>query len=123
MKKWKKIGLGLLSTLVFSPLVALAQAGSTGLLIPPQPKGLPGQYTTATTLVLQIINIALAVVGIVAILFIVIGGFRYITSAGNEEAAESGKKMITNAIIGLVVVILSYVIIRVIMNALAYGLV
>ena len=115
MKKWKQIGLGLATVAAFSPLAAFAQ----GLLVPGQPTGLPSAGGgTAGAFILYIINILLGVVGIIAILFIIIGGFRYITSAGSEEAAESGKKMITNAIIGLVVVILSYVIIRVIMNAL-----
>ena len=38
---------------------------------------------------------------------------------GNEEAAESAKKTITNAIIGIVIVILAFVIVRVISNAIA----
>ena len=63
----------------------------------------------------------MGIVGLIAVAFIIIGGFRYITSAGNEEAAEGGKKMITDAIIGLVVIILSYTIITVIMNALVRG--
>ena len=39
-------------------------------------------------------------------------------AGGNEETAESAKKTIINAIIGIVVVILSFVIVRVISNAL-----
>ncbi len=69
--------------------------------------------------ILKIINIALSVAGLIAVLFLIIGGFRYITSAGNEETAEQAKKVITNAIIGVVVIILSFVIVRVISNALA----
>jgi amino acid transporter len=74
--------------------------------------------TSASALILRIINIALGVAGLVAVLFLVIGGFRYITSAGNEETAEQAKKIITNAIIGIVVIILSFVIVRVISGAL-----
>ena len=44
--------------------------------------------------------------------------FRYITAGGNEETAETAKKTITNAIIGIVVIILAFVIVRVISNAL-----
>lgn len=69
----------------------------------------------------RIINIALSVAGLVAVLFLIIGGFRYITSAGNEETAEQAKKIIINAIIGIVVIILSFVIVRVISNALING--
>ncbi|MBX4186747.1 MAG: hypothetical protein KW802_00590 [Candidatus Doudnabacteria bacterium] len=93
--------------------VALAQfttpsAGGTGL---------PND-TSISQFILKIINIALAVAGLIAVLFLIIGGFRYITSAGNEETAESAKKIIINAIIGVVVIILSFVIVRVISNAL-----
>ena len=93
--------------------VALAQfqtpsAGNTGL---------PND-TSISGFIMKIINIALAVAGLIAVLFLIIGGFRYITSAGNEETAEQAKKIITNAIIGIVVIILSFVIVRVISNAL-----
>jgi len=80
--------------------------------------GLPND-TSISGFIMKIINIALAVAGLIAVLFLIIGGFRYITSAGNEETAEQAKKIITNAIIGVVVIILSFVIVRVISNALA----
>jgi hypothetical protein len=63
-------------------------------------------------------NILLPVVGIITVVFIIIGGFRYITARGDEEAAASGKKILTNAIIGLVIVILSYIMVIVVINAL-----
>jgi hypothetical protein len=79
--------------------------------------GLPND-TSISNFIIKIINIALTVAGLIAVLFLIIGGFRYITSAGNEETAEQAKKVITNAIIGVVVIILSFVIVRVISNAL-----
>ncbi|HEX9503062.1 MAG TPA: hypothetical protein VF974_01935 [Patescibacteria group bacterium] len=79
--------------------------------------GLPND-TSVSGFILKIINIALGVAGLVAVLFLIIGGFRYITSAGNEETAESAKKIIINAIIGVVIIILSFVIVRVISGAL-----
>lgn len=99
--------------IVALPLVAGAQfrppdTGGTGL---------PGD-TSVTGFIMKIINIALAIAGLVAVLFLIIGGFRYITSAGNEETAENAKKIILNSIIGIVVIILSFVIVRVISNAL-----
>lgn len=60
----------------------------------------------------------LVVVGVLAIFFVIIGGVQYLVSGANEEWAESGKKTLTNAIIGLVIIILSYVIVNVINNAL-----
>lgn len=56
--------------------------------------------------------------GVLAVLFVIIGGFQYITAGVNQELAETGKKTLTNAIIGLVIIILSYAIVTVINNAL-----
>jgi heme/copper-type cytochrome/quinol oxidase subunit 2 len=103
-----------------------------GLLLPalasavdirPDPiSGLPGdRSSTFTDEISTIIQIILAVVGLIAVAFLIWGGFRYITSAGNDEVAEEGKKTIQNAIIGLVVIILSYIIVTVIANALVRG--
>lgn len=54
----------------------------------------------------------ISVVGIVAMGAIVIGGARYLTSAGNPSAIEDAKHTINSAIIGLLLAITSWVIIR-----------
>jgi hypothetical protein len=99
--------------LVAAPFVAGAQYRDPN----PGGTGLPSD-TKLSEFILNIINIALGVAGLVAVLFLIIGGFRYITAAGNEEAGEQAKKIILNAIIGIVVIILSFVIVRVIGQAL-----
>lgn len=127
----KKFVLSFLLVALFLPSLALATTFVTekcllGIDIIPIPcvdlfaVGPAGAYTF-TGLALRIINMALWVVGILSVLFVIIGGFRYVTAAGNEERAEGAKKTITHAIIGIVIVILSFVIIRVISNALIYG--
>lgn len=129
MKKLKLLIPGIFAAvwlwIIAGAYMVSAQAPGTqtrGLTPPTKPTGLPGNAgDSASGWILNIINISLAVVGIIAVAVLVYGGFRYITSAGNEEAAESGKKAIQNAIIGLVVVIFSYVIVTVIMNALRPG--
>lgn len=95
--------------------------GAQGLRVPDGGSfGLPNQ-ASASDLIIFIINIALAIAGLIAVFFLIIGGFRYITAAGNEDASEQAKKIILNAIIGIVVIILSFVIVRVISNALTTG--
>ncbi len=74
--------------------------------------------STATELILRVIQILLAIAGLVAVIFLIVGGFRYIIAGGNEETAETAKKTIINAIIGIVIIILAFVIVRVISNAL-----
>ena len=63
-----------------------------------------------------LVNFLLSIIAAVSVLFVIIGGFKYVTSNGNEEAASKGRQTITNAIIGLVIAMLSYTIIRVAVN-------
>jgi hypothetical protein len=59
-----------------------------------------------------IVNLLSAIVGIVAVIMIIVGGFRYITSGGNDTSVTSAKNTILYAIIGLVVVALAQLIVR-----------
>lgn len=54
--------------------------------------------------------------GPIAIFFIAFGGLRYIISHGKQEEMEKAKKTITYAIVGLLVVIFSYVIIQTVIS-------
>lgn len=74
------------------------------------------RVTNAADLIAFIIRIALLLVGGIAILFLIIGGFRYIASNGNQEQAKKGKATIVNALIGLVVVILAWVLVTAVIS-------
>lgn len=90
-----------------------------GQFLPPDGGGIGvAEDVTITGFLIRIIQILLAIAGLIAVLFLIVGGFRYITAGGNEETTEAAKKTITNSIIGIVVIILSFVIVRVISNAL-----
>ena len=64
------------------------------------------------------VKLFLGVAGIVAVIFAIYGGFMYMTSAGAEEQAEKGRATFVNALIGLVIIILSYVVISVVIDLL-----
>ncbi len=70
--------------------------------------------TSVNQLVKKILTWLLSISFGVAVLFLIVGGFWYITSAGNEETAEKGKNTAINAIIGIVIIVLSWVIINVV---------
>ena len=118
MKKISIVKVAQVSALVLTFALALAPVAFAQFITPNAGNSNLPNDTSVSGFILKIINIALAVAGLVAVLFLIIGGFRYITSAGNEETAEQAKKIITNAIIGVVIIILSFVIVRVISNAL-----
>ena len=77
--------------------------------------------TNVNDLIRTVINWVLTITFGIAVLFLIIGGFWYITSAGNEETAAKGKSTVINAIIGIVIIILSYVIINVVSNLVSGG--
>ena len=76
--------------------------------------GLNCNTTDANALIKNVINWLLGIAFGIAVLFLIIGGFWYMTSAGNEETAEKGKNTAINAIIGIVIILLSYVIVNVV---------
>ena len=77
--------------------------------------GLNGSQSLSD-LIVNVIRLMLLFAGAIAVVFVIIGGYQYIASGGNEETAEKGKKTLINAIIGIVVIVLAYAIINVIVN-------
>lgn len=53
-------------------------------------------------------------VGIVALFMLVFGGYTYITSAGNNSSMETAKKIITDAIVGVIMALTAYLLLYVI---------
>ena len=64
------------------------------------------------TLIRRIINLLSLVVGVVAVIMIIIGGLRYITSGGSDTGVTSAKNTILYAIIGLIIVALAQLLVR-----------
>jgi hypothetical protein len=67
--------------------------------------------STINSTVETVINLLSIVVGVVAVIMIIIGGFKYITSSGDSNNVTNAKNTILYAIIGLVVVALAQVIV------------
>ena len=73
------------------------------------------------TIVLNIVYDVTLVVGIVAIGFIIFGGYLFITSEGDPGKAGKAKKTLSAAIIGLVIAVLATVIVNTITGILTSG--
>lgn len=126
--------------LAISPLLSLGEHGASvamaaagdecgegfekqgALCVPVNPFNGPANslvaQTTATGLIATVIRILLYFAGIIAVLFLIIGGYYYLTSRGNEEQATKGRQTLVYALLGLSIVILSYVIVSVVTNQL-----
>lgn len=83
----------------------------TGKLNTPDASGYDSGLTQATdvrSLVQKIVNFALSFLGLVAIVIVIYGGFLYVTSRGEETQATEGKKAITYAALGILIILGSY---------------
>lgn len=98
--------------------------GANNLQISPTPTGdCPDASSTdkVNTLLTEIINVFSVIVGIVAVIMIIVGGFRYITSGGSSEKVTSAKNTLLYAIIGLVIVALAQIIVKFVLNKTVNG--
>lgn len=126
-------------TVVATPTVYAADASCDGkgfLGIPSWYKGLssrdgsgtcsidsPGGDTGALSsfiwhIVLNVIEIALYVVGYIAVFFVLYGGFQFLTGGSNPSQIEKARKTILNAVVGLVISISAVIIVNLIFGIL-----
>lgn len=66
-----------------------------------------GVSTNLMSSVNSIVNTITGLVGIVATITLIIGGFRYVTAGGNEKNVTAARNMIMYSIIGIIIVLLA----------------
>ncbi len=69
---------------------------------------------TATNL----INSAMTFLGLIAVVIILVGGFKWMTAMGNEENIKKAKELMTAGIIGLVIILAAWGIARYVVTTL-----
>jgi len=95
--------------LLFAPL----PAGAAGLVPCGGPE--PEKPCTACDLLVlaqNVLQFALKIAFLIVIGFIAYGGFRWIFSLGKEENLKAGQQIITNAIIGLIIILTAWIIVN-----------
>ncbi len=78
---------------------------------------IPGQSSTWSDLpsyIKSIINAALILIVLSAVFMVSVGGFLYLTSAGNTSKADQARKIITDSLIGLGLAMLAYLVLYII---------
>ena len=58
----------------------------------------------------RIINVALGFLGIIAVVIVLIGGFKYMVSGGNEDKTADARRLIVSGIIGLAIILSAWAI-------------
>jgi len=67
---------------------------------------------TLSTLIGRVIGIILTIAAIVAFVYLLIAGFNYITAGGDAAKAQTARVGIVNALIGIVIIIVAYLVLR-----------
>ena len=67
-------------------------------------------------IITTVVNIFSAIVGVVSVLMIIYGGFKYISSGGDSGKVTEAKNTIIYAVIGLVIVALAQFIVQFVLN-------
>lgn len=70
--------------------------------------------TNPTGFIKTLLTFAIGVAGGIAFLLILLGGFQMMTSAGNPERLNAGRELVTSAITGLLLIIFSIFLLKVI---------
>ena len=95
---------------------ALAATTSIGGLSAPTNQNLGSTTsdfnTSFAAIATTAVNIVLLVSGVLAVLFLIWSGVQYITSAGSAEKAKTARAGIINAVIGIVVIVAAFFIVR-----------
>lgn len=75
-----------------------------------------GPTNKLNDLVANLVNLLTIIIGIVAVIMIIIGGFKFITSNGDSNRIASARQTIIYAIVGLIIVALAQFIVRFILS-------
>lgn len=82
------------------------------------PKAAGGLPVFIWTIVLNIIQVGLQLVGYISVGFIIRGGFKYMTAVGSSGEIAKAKSIITNAVVGLAISMVSVAIVNFVAGAL-----
>lgn len=114
-------------TLAFALTLPLATSAATPP--PPTPIGVSDlglsygadtglASTDIRTTIARIIKVAMSLLGIVAVVIVLIGGFKWMTAGGNDDQVGEAKKWIFSGVIGLAIILSAYALASFVINQL-----
>lgn len=96
----------------------LAQAAFPTVNVVPPTAGITGEIGAWIN---TVVTWALGIGAIVALLFILIGGFQYLTAGDDSDQAEGARTTILNGVVGLIILASAFVIWRLLIDILNLG--
>lgn len=100
--------------LVVLGLIVSATETQAACSVPEIATGLGDICPDPTGLVTFVLNLALGTAGGIALLLVIYGGFKVLTSSGDPKAVMEGRDTITSAIAGLLLILFSVALLRII---------
>ena len=98
-----------------------ATGGASGGADCAQGTGTPNSLFASGGIFQTIVNVLLFLVGAIAVIMLIFGGIRYVTSGGDQNSVTAAKNTIMYAIIGIIVAILAYAVVNFVLTSLAPG--
>lgn len=108
---------------VVMPTLAIGEGGAPAGINAARGDNTPSNLLNGeTSIIRRGINLMLYGIGVLSVIMLIFGGFRYIVSGGQKEKVTAAKNTILYAIIGLLVAVFAYAIINfVIMTVISGG--
>lgn len=105
--------------MVAAPSMALAQQdqnsdifGIGGIEGDAEGEGIVLGRASLQETVAKLINVALSMLGMIAVVIVLIGGFKWMTAGGNEEKVGEARKLIFAGIVGMAIILSAWAIAR-----------
>lgn len=111
--------LAITAATVAAPMMAVAQttgggAGTSSTVTLPNPI----KCADATCLITQVVRYILGTIAVIATLMFIWGGYLMLTSGGNADQVKKAKETLAWAAIGIVVIMISWVVIRFVLQSI-----
>lgn len=97
-------------------MVATSAQAAMAQQRPPVPN--PVDENTLGDVLFNVVNALLLFAGAVAVLFLIIGGFRYVVSTGNPDQVDAAKRTILYAVLGLIIIFIAFVLVGLVQSYL-----
>ncbi len=88
------------------------EAACGGVDLSGNPKPCDASGNNINTILTTVINVVSFIVGVIAVIMLIIGGFKFVTSGGDSNNVASARNTILYAVIGLVVVAIAQFIVK-----------
>lgn len=124
----KGIAAGSIATMatISAPLAALAATSLENLKASAASTAGAAGVTSGNTdlpkLIGNMIGAALGLLGVILVCIIIYAGFLWMTAQGNEDKVKQAKKMISNAVVGMVLIFAAYAITNFVIDSLTNSL-